>query len=119
MLELPMETIQRLEEAGKDREWSERVRCAENWEALEVLLAEKGVEASAELKAAFEAGGKDKTGKLEDDDLEKVSGGYLLPCPQEYDIAFCELSHCPHMYKKPIQFNWSWKTTAHCDLGYY
>jgi hypothetical protein len=90
--------MQRIEEAGKDVEWAEKVRGAATWETYEKLLAEKGIEATAELKEAFAADRIIKTGKLEDDELEKVSGGWtnIFSCPQEYNYVLCELTRCPH-----------------------
>jgi hypothetical protein len=84
MKELPMEMRQRMEEAGKDAAWAKKVRSAADWDAYTALFAEKGIEAPAELKEAFAAGCASKAGKLEDDALGSVSGGWMAgwnTCP--------------------------------------
>jgi hypothetical protein len=120
MKELSMELKQRMAEAGKDTEWVEKVRCAATWEAYEKLLAEKGIEATAELKEAFATDRIIKAGKLEDDELEKVSGGWtnVFNCPKEYNSFLCDLTFCPHRNTRdntPDEDHYD----KYCDLGYW
>ena len=115
MKELSSEQKQSIEEAGKDEQWAARLRSAATWEDCAKLLAEKGVEASDDLKAAFEAGKGAKAGELADDEMENVTGGWtnVFNCPKEYSYLLCDATHCPHV-KQPSDEN-----EAYCDLGYW
>ena len=89
-----------MEEAGKDAAWAEKVRRAATWEDYAALLAEKGIEAPADLKEAFVASHTIKTGELSDDDLEKAAGGltdFDLWCPQRYEPFLCTRSRCQYL----------------------
>jgi hypothetical protein len=120
MKEFPMDQKQRMEEAGMDEEWVKRVRGAATWEAYAKLLAEKGIEATAEFKEAFTTDRIIKAGKLEDDELEKVSGGWtnVFNCPKEYNSFLCDLTFCPHRNTRdntPDEDHYD----KYCDLGYW
>jgi len=120
MKELPMELKRRMDEAGKDKEWAEKVRSAGSWETYVKLLKEKGIELPAEAKDAFDANSINKTGKLEDNDLEKVTGGWInvFNCPKDYNLALCELTFCPHRntnHNTPDEDHYDF----YCDLGYW
>lgn len=120
MKELPMELKQRMEEACTDVKWAEKIRGTTTWEAYENLLAEKGIEPPAELKEAFVAGRINNTGRLEDDELERVSGGWtnVFSCPKDYSYILCELTRCPHRIRVD-----NVPDTNHydlrCDLNYW
>ncbi|MEA4890102.1 MAG: hypothetical protein VB070_11620 [Clostridiaceae bacterium] len=120
MMELPTELKQRLAEAGKDGEWAEKVRNAGSWETYAKLLGEKGIELPAEVKNAFDADRLNKTGQLEDNDLEKVTGGWtnVFNCPRAYHLALCEWTFCPHIknrFDTPDEDHYD----LYCDLGYW
>lgn len=123
MKDLPMALRQRVEEAGKDGEWAEKVHCAATWETYEKLLAEKGIKATAELKETFDVNGfMNKTGRLEDNDLEKVAGGLefsnIYDCPPYHDPFLCEMTPCPHIKTKdntPDENHYD----RYCDLYYW
>ncbi len=120
MKDLPVELKRRMDEAGKDKEWAEKVRHAESWEAYAKLLKEKGIELPAEAKDAFDANSINKTGELEDNDLEQVSGGWInvFNCPREQNLALCEWTFCPHKqnnHNKPDENHYE----CYCDLGYW
>ncbi|MEA4889737.1 MAG: hypothetical protein VB070_09780 [Clostridiaceae bacterium] len=117
---LSTELRQRMEEAGKDAAWVEKVRAAADWDVYAALLAEKGIEAPAELKKTFSAGCASKTGKLDDDELENVSGGWknIFECPREYNGFLCESTFCPHaiyVQNTPDIFHYR----KFCDQGYW
>ena len=115
------EMRQRMEEAGKDAAWAEKVRSAASWDTYAALLAEKGIEAPVEMKEAFAAGRANKTGELEDDALGSVSGGWLEgwnTCPQGYNYAQCELPRCPHRKTKPKTLDEDF-LELYCDLGWW
>ena len=117
---LSTELRQRMEEAGKDTAWVEKVRAAADWDTYAALLAEKGIKAPAELKETFSAGCAGKTGKLDDDELENVSGGWdnVFECPRKYDGFLCEATFCPHAIfvpNTPDMFHYR----KFCDQGYW
>lgn len=120
MKELPIGLKRRMDEAGKDGEWAEKVRGAESWETYVKLLEEKGIELPAEVKDVFDADSINKTGKLEDNDLEKVTGGWknVFNCPGEYNLALCEWTFCPHKKTRPDTPDED-HYDKYCDLGYW
>lgn len=121
MKELPMELKQLIDEAGKDREWAKKVRSAESLEKFTVLLQEKGIELPAKVKDALDANSAmNGTGKLEDSDLENITGGWIniFNCPREFNAFLCELTFCPHINTRdntPDEDQYE----KYCDLGYW
>ncbi|MDF2685167.1 MAG: hypothetical protein K0S55_348 [Clostridia bacterium] len=121
MKELPMELKQRIDDAGKDKEWAVKVRNAGSLEKFAELLKEKGIELPAEVKDTLDANVIiNKSGKLEDNDLEEVTGGWttIFSCPREYNIALCEWTLCPHInsrHNTPDDNHYD----KYCDLGYW
>lgn len=120
MNDLSTELKQRMEEAGKDTVWTEKVRAAATSEEYAKLLAEKGIEAPAELKEAFVASRASKTGKLDDDELENVSGGWknVFECPRKHDGFLCEATFCPHAIFVPNTPD-IYHYRKFCDQGYW
>jgi len=121
MKELPMELKQRMDEAGKDREWVKKVRSAESFEKFAEFLKEKEIELPAKVKDAFDVNSTmNRTGKLEDNDLEKVTGGWtnIFNCPREYNRFLCELTFCPHIqtrHNTPDEDHYD----LYCDQHYW
>jgi hypothetical protein len=131
MKELPMKMRQRMEEAGKDASWAEKVRNAATWDAYVELLAEKGIKAPADMKDAFVASRTIKTGELSDDDLEKAAGGLSdidIWCPQRYEPILCTRRRCPYLERisnEPesgkvlmhcVRYNWAYLIPEEWDV---
>lgn len=121
MTELSMELKQRMDEAGKDKEWAEKGRSSESLEQFAELLNAKGIELPAQVKAALDANSSlNKAGKLEDNDLENVTGGWtnIFNCPREHHLALCEWTFCPHIQTRnntPDDDHYD----KYCDCGYW
>ncbi|MEA4832720.1 hypothetical protein SDC9_158817 [bioreactor metagenome] len=116
MKELPMELKQRINEAGKDGEWAAKLHNAESLEKFTELLKEKGIELPVEVICELKENSKiNKTGKLDDNNLEGVAGGWTTSfnCQRKYNYYLCELTSCPHEHYDEIQ------CTKYCDWGYW
>ncbi|MEA4832719.1 MAG: hypothetical protein VB118_08895 [Oscillospiraceae bacterium] len=98
-MKLPMELKQRINEAGKDEEWAAKLHNAESLEKFTELLKEKEIELPVEVICELKENSKiNKTGKLDDNDLEGIAGGWttIFNCPREYNMVLCEWTLCPH-----------------------
>lgn len=120
MKELPNELKQFVKEAEKDKEWAKELRGAGSAEKFEELLKQKGIELSEKAKDELRANGAAAAGKLEDSDLENVTGGWIniFNCPREYNNFLCELTFCPHIQTRDYPPDES-QYEKYCDLGYW
>ncbi len=62
----------------------------------------------------------DGVNAIDDNDLEKVAGGWtnIFNCPQEYNFVLCELTRCPHRICKdnvPDENHYEMR----CDQGFW
>ena len=120
MKDLQIEMRQQMEKASKDKEWAKKVRNAGSWDTYSKLLKEKGIDVPVEVKKAFDANHAGKTGVLEDNDLEKVTGGWtdIFNCPKTHNTVLCELTFCPHIQDRdntPDENHYD----LFCDQGYW
>ena len=117
---LSMELKQRIEEAGKDNKWIQKIRNAESMEKFTKLLEEKEIKLPVEVKEALDEKSIKNTGQLEDNDLEEVTGGWtnIFNCPREYSLLLCEYTFCPHKQTRdntPDENHYD----KYCDQGYW
>lgn len=120
MKEVKINTKQRMEEASKDKEWAKKVRNSGSLEVYTKLLKEKGIDVPEEIKRKFTAGNVNKTGILEDNDLELVTGGWdnVFNCPKSHNLFLCDYTFCPHIQDRdhvPDEQHYE----RYCDQGHW